>query len=467
MNRRRFAAVLVAAGVLAAWAPASRAQAPATLTLPASSVEAYRLRFANQAGGAIEASSDGGRTWIPLGKVTRPATTTTLYSGVLAIAAAGKVAGVNGDGILVRIPAAKGLLRAVRILAAGEVPSAAALCTDQPARSALFRALAPPIGSEIHLEHPGGTEPLPLDYTPHPGDRLVILVPATVEAETASVVIENKAGGEVVLSTPGGIPQPLARVKQPLRGIGRYAGTERGGSGSILSWMPSAVLVATAGLTHRSGEGTASEERGGFVIQPADATLQGTTHPASQLLIEAIGQGTTRPIVSRFFAQPAALSSGDPFDLAPTRVEVRIDGGAWEPMPDLRGTVDVDQLPRALEEALGGKRKVTSGITHLRILFGAVRPASLQRRIRLAAAPLSGAPQRGTVTITANVMGEGVEFVKFFLNGKLMQITNRRPYAWKWDTTGVPNGEHLVEIQGLDSKLTVISSSLARVRVDN
>lgn len=463
ISRRGFAAGLLGAGLLLGGAAGARAQQVSITAAPA---ESYRIRFINQAGGAIEASTDGGKTWLQLGKVTRPATTTTLYGNPLSICPQGKVAGVNADSLLIRVPAAKGLLRAIRILSNSEAPSAAAICTDQRTQSDLFRSLAPPVGSEVQLEQGGLTTPLPVNYSPKPGDRLVILIPPPATAEAPSIVIENKVGGEVVLSTPGGVPRVLAKVKHPLLGIGRYAGTEKGGSGCVLSWMPSTVLVSTASGKH-SAEDPKREERGGFVIQPAEPSLQSNTHPASQILIEALGEGNAKPPVSPFFAQPAPLSSGDPYDATPTRVEVRIDGGAWEPMPDLRGVVDEDQLIRALVEATGRKRTIHTGITHLRILFGTPAEDVLARRIRLAATPLAGDPQRGTVTITANVMGAGVEFVKFFLNGKLMQITNRAPFAWKWDTTTVPNGEHLIEIQGLDGKLVVISTNMARVRVDN
>lgn len=468
ISRRRFAAGMLGAGMLLGGISGARAQQVSITAAPA---ESYRIRFINQAGGAIEASTDGGKTWLQLGKVTRPATTTTLYGNPLSICPQGKVAGVTADSMLIRVPAGKGLLRAIRILSASETPSAAAISTDQRTQSDLFRSLAPPVGSEVQLEQGGLTTPLPVNYSPKPGDRLVVLIPPPATAEAPSIVIENKVGGEVVLSTPGGVPRVLAKVKHPLLGIGRYAGTEKGGSGCVLSWMPSMVLVSTAS-GKRSAEDPKREERGGFVIQPAEqaqpaSAPQGNAHPASQILIEALGEGASKLPVSPFFAQPAPLSSGDPYDAAPTRVEVRIDGGAWEPMPDLRGVVDEDQLVRALVEATGRKRTIHTGITHLRILFGTPTEDVLARRIRLAATPLAGDPQRGIVTITANVMGGGVEFVKFFLNGKLMQITNRAPFAWKWDTTSVPNGEHLIEIQGLDGKLAVVSTNMARVRVDN
>ena len=91
----------------------------------------------------------------------------------------------------------------------------------------------------------------------------------------------------------------------------------------------------------------------------------------------------------------------------------------------------------------------------------------LERRVLLATTPAAGKPQRGNVTITANVQGEGVSFVQFLLNGRVVQLTNQPPYNWYWDTLSEPNGEHLLEIRGLDLKLNVVSTVTTKVAVDN
>ena len=220
------------------------------------------------------------------------------------------------------------------------------------------------------------------------------------------MTVENKANGEVVLTTPGGVPRLLARVKQPLKGIGRYAGTERAGNGCVLSWSPTTVLVSTAGTLRRASGDQPEEDRGGFVLQPAEPALRGTTHPASQLLLEAVGEGPGRPVVSTFFGLPGLLSTSEVHGSEPHPGRGEDQIGSWEPFPDLRGTVEEGALPRALQQALGG-RAVKQGITHLRFVFGSA-PASLERRIRLATTPLTEGVQRGNVKITANVMGEGV-----------------------------------------------------------
>lgn len=326
------------------------------------------------------------------------------------------------------------------------------------------------------LERAPSLEPLPANYAPRTGDRLVILVNRPADPEPPSVTIENKVNGEVLLAATGGIPRVLARVKQPLKGIGRYPGTERAGQGAVLGWSPTLALVSTSGVSRRlDPDNQPVEERGGFVIQPAEPALRGVTHPASQLLLESVADPGAKadPLdaklaVSPFFGLPVPLTSGDPLDPKPTRVEVKIDGGDWEAFPDLRGTINEENMLKALQEALGGDRTVKTGITHLRVVYGSATPVSAQRRARLASTPRAGnSVQRGKVTITANVMGEGISYVSFFLNGTLVRITNLPPYGWEWDTLRVPNGEHLLEIRGSDGKGAILSSIVTKVLVDN
>lgn len=414
----------------------------------------------------MELSADGGALWEPLGKVTRPATGLNTSTEALGVAPPGTVAAAAPEGLTVRVPAKAGF-RSIRILAKGEAASPGGIATDIPLRGSLFRYAAPPIGSPALLDRGGGKEePLAAGWTPRPGDRLTLLVAPQAVAEGTVVTLENKEGGQVELVNPDGIRKTIARVKQPLRGIGRYAGTERAGAGVLLSWTPTAVLVCTASTARKVDEKEMPvEERGGFVIQPAEPALRGTTHPASQVLIEAVPDGDAKPAVSSFFGLGAPLSTGDTLDPRPTKVEVRIDGGDWEPCPDLRGTLDADDLPRAVQTAVG--RNIRDGITHLRVVVGGLGGPGLDRRLKLATVPPADKVQRGRVNISANVMGDDIVYVQFFLNGALVQLTNRAPYTWNWDTLQAANGEHLIEIRGLNDKLVKVTSVLMRVLVDN
>lgn len=431
--------------------------------------ELYRVRITNSPNGAIEVSSDRGQSWDALGKVTRAAVASAPASSVISIAPGGSVAGVAADTLLFRLPAAAGQNRTLRLLARGEPANGAAIVTDIPERGSLFRCLAPPIGSRLLLDRdPQPPQALTPNYSPRIGDRLLIVVSGEYGADPPSVTIENKAGGEVVLAATGGVPKVLAKVKQPLTGIGRYAGTERAGVGRVVGWTPTAVTVSTAGQLRRPAEnGQAAEERGGFVIQPAEPKLLGATHTPSQLLLEAVPEGNTKPPVSRFFGLGAMVSNGDPVDLSATQVEVKIDGGDWEPLPDLRGAVNSDNMAVALKQAFSTEREIKSGITDLRLTFGAVTSAGLKRRLLLATTPASPDPQRNVVQIKADVMGEGIALVAFYLDGRQAKITNIPEYVWSWDTRTAANGEHLIEIRGMDSNSVTVTSVLTKVIVDN
>ncbi len=430
--------------------------------------ELYRIRVVNEAGGAIELSSDRGATWDGLGKVTHPASTSAIASNVLSLVPPGAVAGITGNSLLLRLPAVKSAVRSLRILAQGEPESASTITTDISARGSLFRWAAPPVGSALLVEREEGPQPLPSPYTPRVGDRLLIVVSQPSGGEVPVITLENKPDGEVVLTRPDALPRLLGRVKQPLKGIGRYSGTERAGSGRVLAWSPTAVIVSTASTARKlDANGEPTEERGGFVIQPSEPALQGTTHPASQILVEGVTEDTGRPPVSTLFGMPVFLSTADPQDGKQTRVEVRIDEGPWEPLPDLRGTIQEAELPKAIEAAFGGGRTCKTGITHIRIIYADLPRPAVQRRLLMAATPLAESPQRGKVTITANVMGEGIREVHFLLNGRVVRTTNVPPYLWEWDTTRLPNGEHLLEVRGLDASFTSVTSARRRVIVDN
>lgn len=434
---------------------------------PAEPVELYRLRLENREGGAVEVSADGGRLWDTLGHVLRPATALSGATSLISAVRPSSVAGITPEQIAIRVPAAKDQYRNLRIVAREQPEAAAAIATDIIATGPLFRCLAPPAGSAVLLERGEKAEPLPANYLPQAGDRLVIVIRrgATFPAE---VVIENRVDGQVTLTTGADKGRILGKVKQPLRGIGRYAGTERAGAGSLVSWSPTVVVVSTASMVRRLDEqDQLIEERGGFIIQPSEPQLQGTTSPASQLLIEAIPTDQGKPVLSTFFGLPIPLTSGDPLDGVATRVEMRLDEGEWEPFPDLRGPIAPEKLAGALQEAVGAGRTVKSGITHLRILFDNPTPATLQRRLKLATTAGTETPQRGTVKITANVMGDGITIVSFFLDGALTMATNRPPYTWEWNTLKTPNGPHLVEIRGTDEKGAVVTSVTRRVFVDN
>lgn len=432
-------------------------------------LETHRIRVTNQVNGKIEVSLDGGRSWETIGRVSRPASVTGVGTRALEAAVPATVSGSGPESVSVRVPTTLATPRWLRIAAAGEAPNNAACQSDIAAGESIFRPLAPPPGSQVFLEKEGRREPLPTNYLPRPGDQVVIVCERSPEAPGA-VVLENREGGQVAMVTPLGEEKLIGRVRQPLRGIGRYAGTERAGQGALVSYQSTTVVVSTAGRMRRlDAHDRPLDERGGFVLQPAESELKGATHPESQILIEAVAaEGKAKPAASALFSLPVPLTTGVPIDPAPSRVEVRIDGGEWEPMPDLRGGIGAAEMLARLSAALGKDRTIKEGITHLRIVPGASPLAVYRHFVRLAVAPrAANGVQRGRVTITANAAGAGIVFVSFYLDGTLTKVTNQPPFVWDWDTSRAANGLHLIEIRGADEKGTVVNSVLTKVLVDN
>jgi hypothetical protein len=441
--------------------PPARAQDPPL-------VETHRIRLTNQAGGAVEVSLDSGRNWETVGKITRPAAVSAVGGRTLEATPPSTVAGSAPENITLRVPTTLPAPRWVRLAAEGEAPNNAAFQTDIPRGESLFRSLAPTPGSRVFLLRDPRQDPLPTNYLPKRGDQLLVICERSPDAPT-SVVIENKVGGQVLMVTPLGEEKIVGRVKQPLRGIGRYAGTERAGQGALVAYQGMAIMVATAGRLRRlEADDRPAEERGGFVIQPAESELKGATHPDSQILVEAAAAaGQAKPSVSSLFGLPIPLSSGVPLDTAATRVEARIDGSDWQPLPDLRGGIDAPEFRERLGKALGGK-EIKEGITHLRLTPGIPTLTAYQYFVRLATAPRAAdGVQRGRVTITANAVGAGIVFVSFLLDGKVARVTNQPPYTWDWDTSRVANGPHLIEIRGADERGSVVNTVLTKVYVDN
>ncbi len=62
---------------------------------------------------------------------------------------------------------------------------------------------------------------------------------------------------------------------------------------------------------------------------------------------------------------------------------------------------------------------------------------------------------------------QSVALVSFFVDDKLVGITNRAPFEYMWDTSEAANGPHTVRITGVDSGGAMVSERSARVVVRN
>jgi hypothetical protein len=505
---------------------------------PSLSRETHRIRIGNRPGGAIEISLDGGRDWVTVGHVLRPATETGPGFTALEAAEGGAVAAVSLDAITLRTdPLTAGAAarpRTIRLLPAGSAAAASDIETDLPRGSGIFGSLSPPLGSALGLESDSGTaNPLPADYTPRVGDHLVIVARVPVSAP-AMLVIENREGGRVLAVSSSGDETVVGQVRRPLRGVAGYASTRGALCGGVVSHHPGAIVVATtppprsadgpapspspAAVSSTPGSGKEdaaphSPAAGGFAgfrIEPAASAEALKPEDGSVLVVDRL--------------TPSGLPLGLPITLSPastdatagsltgeTRVEARLDGGAWEPLPAIGGAAPDGLTAAALAKrfaALGTPRTFTEGVTHLRLILAPPTPERLRlalarcavdgtarladapagepvppassaasRAARAKTSPASKAPvSRGgaaphkatkTLRVVANIQGQGIAYVLFYLDGRMRKMTNIPPFEWLWDTRTTPNGTHALEIRGADAQGRIITTQTRKVTVYN
>ena len=188
-------------------------------------IETHRIRVVNAAEGPVEVSSDAGKTWQLVGRVTAPATQS--LTGYLAsgYAPPGTIAATAVHGLRIRVgDLTSAYPKMVNILPrefaqtlktfGGHVAGDSGIYTNIPTGTGIFRELSPYVGNRVYLEGDGLT-PLPVNYVPHPGDTLLIVVKRPVNPLT-QVVFQNKTGGDVTATyadgtTRIGLPRRQAR----------------------------------------------------------------------------------------------------------------------------------------------------------------------------------------------------------------------------------------------------------------
>ena len=314
----------------------------------------YRIVMPLVRGEEARAELPGGRIF-PLGKVTG-LPTATRWPGYTASkwAAPGTVAASAVNAVHLTLSVEKDAGRTMSILPLHTVAPAAGekafITLDVPAGTGFFGGWAPPVGTRVLVRKADGLlVPLEVSGLPSPGDELIF----DVEEEERPYIIdvENRPGGRVLGWYPAG-PKVLARVIRPVRGVGRFGGTEFQGRGRIRANHSGVIDVSTA------GRGVT----GGFQILPflhSKSKEMGGAWQLTQWLI--IASETDRPLPGTaplFLGNlvPGSQLSDVLWDIWSTYgrkplVLCRLDGGPWEKLPEKSGKQDF-----ALEQ-----------VTHLRI----------------------------------------------------------------------------------------------------
>jgi len=135
--------------------------------------------------------------------------------------------------------------------------------TDIPAGSGIFGGrFAPLVGSKLTLER-GDNPPVPLppDYTPQEGDRL--LVDVRREAAIDYIEFDNSFGGFITVKRLGHEPEVIGQVLKPVAGVGRFEGSVYARVGRIRANHPGVLCISTSPLG----------EIGGFQIIPREHAM--------------------------------------------------------------------------------------------------------------------------------------------------------------------------------------------------
>ena len=440
-------------------------------------VETHRIRVVNAAEGAVQVSSDGGATWQLVGRVTAPATDS--LTGYLAsgYAPPGTIAATAVHGLRIRVgDLTSAYPKMVNILPrefaqtlktfGGHVAGASGIYTNIPTGTGIFRELCPYVGNRVYLDGDHLT-PLPVNYVPHPGDTLVIVVKRPVNPLT-QVVFQNKAGGDVTATYADGAIKVVTHVVKPVLGTGRFDGTSYTGVGALNTNHCGVITVSTAPVTtSKLPEGEGDERRGGFQIEPAYHNSQSEEAGAFMTLVVGIpgqkytmDQEGTPPLFSGYFNL-----AWDPDDSKHSwRAEIqRGDGSPWLPMPSLLGThtfalQDVAAIRLVCDAPLDDAWRTQ------RIALAAQNYRDEARRLaRAGKTPI----ERGKLTINANDDDSHVQVVTFSVDGVLKSLTNQSPYRFTWDTSDSPDGEYAIEARAADASGNVISVTRTLVWVDN
>lgn len=269
-------------------------------------------------------------------------------------AAPGTVAATAVNAIHLTLAVEKERGRTLSILPRHTVAPAAGeqsfVALDAPAGTGLFGGWAPPVGTPVRVRTTGG-EIIPLAKHGLPKEGETLLFDVTETEIPYLVDIENRPGGRVLAWYDSG-PRLLARVIRPLKGVGRFGGTEFQEIGRIRANHSGVIDIST----------TPRGVVGGFQILPflhSKSQEMSSAWQLTQWLIVASTTDRPLPGTAPLFSSnlvPGTQMTDALWDMWSTYgrrplVLCRRGGGAWERLPEAAGRDDY---------ALGD-------VTHLRI----------------------------------------------------------------------------------------------------
>lgn len=451
--------------------------------------EACRIRIHNDIKGLVQVSVDRGMMWSTVGRVESPANARIYGFAAASYIPHGSVAATAVHGLRIKSgqytlgigKAQNAMLFSIEPIEFSRIPNgfgghrprSSGVYTDIFAGHSIFRNESPYVGNSVYVERNHALLPLPEDYTPVEGEIFVITVTRPEKAIT-EVDFENKASGKVTVIYPDGSAEQIASVDRPVLGTGRYDGTTFTGVGAVNTSHGGVLTISTAPTClPMTVEGGTLETRGGFMIQPYfHVKEQGEESPQVMVVGPKDSKRPRMEGTPPMFSGNINLSRywGHPENSY--RAQVRIDDGDWEDVPRIVGKVDNSFTAAYLESYFttkGMPRKVTQGVTAVRLLFAKFDASLLARDL---AQEVTDYSKRVTDVRTVSGMiqlepppGAVDCLINFYLDGNLGYMSSSEPSKWKWDTTKTSNGLHEIQIERVQGSVTrVIDRSTVLVK---
>lgn len=241
-------------------------------------VELFRLRIVNDYSGPIEVSLDKGNSWVTLGKVDRPAVTYNpdafrasgyIESGVVSASAVNAIHITVSKSEVDPINTAEKSGRTISIIPRGtdtSIEPNSRILTNIEGGTLIFKEWSPFVGNRVFLEGED-ISPVPDNYIPAIGDRLLILVTAP-SVMPKEILFENRVDGNVYLCYSETEKEVVAKVVRAVRGTGRFGGTLFALPSSVRANHPGVIDISTSGVFAGEYVDATPEEAGGFQIIP-------------------------------------------------------------------------------------------------------------------------------------------------------------------------------------------------------
>lgn len=417
------------------------------------------ISLENKVNGVVRASLNQGRSWVTLGRVVKPGKGAVRAFPASKWGKIGTIVAISSYALHIKVSEGEVFSILSKEMSSipqgfgGQPPGEAGILTDIKTGTLIFKDLAPLVGSKVYIREGYTLKELPNPYSLKGDEELFIIVEGKELPQ--GVVIENRKGGNAYVISQGG-RLPFGKVEKPVTGIGRFDGTEFTGVGKINTVHPGALTVSTV-----PAEGVRFDDRlsGGFQILPKENAGDGYFSTSPPYLIIAPLTGN---LAGQFPLFDGTIGLWD-FDGKGYMVEASWDGVKWEEFPVLKGKID--DLSAYLEKVYKGKHK---GIMDfIRIVFPkidikkGIREA-LKRKISEEARIV-----RGELEVEVRLKGEGAKIVDLKIDGKLRAVKNFPPYILSVDTSGLTDGEHIIEVSAKDENGDVLASQSQKIYVDN